>query len=228
MSKFTYLLLLAALVSSCVVTEKTSYVDTPEITTQAAVSFRNKRPVYKLQVDDILSIEVKSGDSKVIEAFKTGGSNGGGSVDNLVSLYLSGYPIDTQGYITLPLVGKLMVLDKTVEEALVIVQEAIDGLIRDATVKVKLVNFKVTVLGNVNSPGTFYIYGNYTNLFEVLGMAGDITLEGDKKRVKLIRKDSKGTQAILLDLTNPNIMRSEYYFLLPGDILYVEHAQSTK
>ncbi|MDW7694948.1 polysaccharide biosynthesis/export family protein [Flammeovirgaceae bacterium SG7u.111] len=224
MLKFTYLLFLAALVTSCVVTEKTAYVDSPEITTQAPVTFRNKRPTYKLQIDDILSIEVKSGDSKVVESFKTGG----GGADDLVSLYLAGYPIDSQGYITLPLVGKLLVLDKTVEEAQGIVQAAIDGYLRDATVMVKMVNFKVTVLGNVNSPGTFYIYGNYTNIFEVLGMAGDITLGGDKKRVKLIRKNSKGTQAILLDLTNPNIMRSEYYFLLPGDILYVEHPQPSK
>jgi polysaccharide export outer membrane protein len=138
------------------------------------------------------------------------------------SLFLDGYSIDGTGKIVLPILGELTVKDLTVEEAQKFIQLNVNKFLNNAIAIVKLISFKVTVLGEVKNPGYYFVYNNQATALEALGMAGDLTAFGNRRNVKLIRQRPTGSEVILLDLTDPNLLKSEYFFLKPADVLYIE------
>jgi len=94
--------------------------------------------------------------------------------------------------------------------------------LKNATVVTKLISYKITVLGEVNNPGYHYVYNNQATLLEALGLAGDLTIFASRKNVKLIRTVPQGTEVVLLDLKDPNLLKSKYFYLMPNDVVYVE------
>ena len=112
------------------------------------------------------------------------------------------------------------------DEVQKLIQTEISKYLIDAIVLVKLVSFKVTVLGDVRRAGTYYIYNNQATIFEALGLAGDLTATANRKNVKLVRQIENSSYVILLDLTDPKILESPYYFMLPNDVIYVEIARA--
>ncbi len=115
-----------------------------------------------------------------------------------------------------------MVKGLTVEEVQQFIQSNANKYFNNAIVIVKLVSFKVTVLGEVKNPGYYFVYNNQATALEALGMAGDLTTFGNRRNIKLLRQHISGTEVILLDLTNPELLKSDYFYLKPGDVLYVE------
>jgi polysaccharide export outer membrane protein len=138
------------------------------------------------------------------------------------NLYIQGYSIDETGSITLPIVGDIIVKDLTVTEAQDLIQNRINKFLNNATVIVKLVSFKITILGEVKDPGYRYVYNNQATLPEGIGLAGDLSENGNRKRIKLIRQVPTGSEVVMIDLTDPNVLRSKYYYLMPNDVIYVE------
>jgi polysaccharide export outer membrane protein len=92
----------------------------------------------------------------------------------------------------------------------------------DPIVTVKKLNFKVTVLGEVNRPGTYPILNEHATLPEVLGMAGDLTIYGDRTKVRIIREENQQTKDFFLDLTKGETLTADTYFLHPDDIIYIQ------
>ena len=182
----------------------------------------NERSVYRLQPSDILSVQIKSaGQTELSNLFNVG------SLQNTAfaspgSFYLEGYSVDNAGNITLPVLGELLVKGLTLGEAQDLIQEHTDKYLNNATVIVKLTSFRVTVLGEVKSPGHYFIYNNQANILEALGMAGDLTQYGNRKNVKLIRQVPTGSKVAILSLNDPGLLTSEFYYMSPGDVLYVE------
>lgn len=181
----------------------------------------NQKSVYRLQSGDILSVQIKSaGETELSNLFNVG------SLQNTAfaspgSFYLEGYSVDNSGNITLPVLGQLMVKDLTLGEVQTLIQKHTDKYLNNATVIVKLTSFRVTVLGEVKSPGHYFIYNNQANILEALGMAGDLTQYGNRKNVKLIRQIPTGSKVVMLNLTDPTLLRSEFFYMTPGDVLYV-------
>jgi polysaccharide export outer membrane protein len=138
------------------------------------------------------------------------------------NLFLEGYSIDEEGKITLPIIGGLTVKGLSVDEAQDLIQLNANKYLKNATVIVKLISFKITVLGEVNNPGYHYVYNNQITILEALGLAGDLSPTGSRKNVKLIRQAQGGSEVVLLDLTNPALLKSKYFYLLPNDAIYVE------
>ena len=132
--------------------------------------------------------------------------------------------------ISLPEVGGIKVGGLTLEQAEEKIQGAISSYINNATILVKLVSFKITVLGEVNNPGYYYVYNEQANVLEGLGLAGDLTDFGNRENITLIRQTDNGNEAILLDLKDPDLLASKFYYLQPNDILYVQpmRAKSTR
>lgn len=108
------------------------------------------------------------------------------------------------------------------DEAITSIRQRADQYLKDATVIVKLISFKVSVIGEVNRPGTYNNYNNQLTVLEAISLAGDITDYGNRKEVLILRPSSGGTKTFRLDLTNKNILTSDGFFLLPNDIIYVE------
>lgn len=136
---------------------------------------------------------------------------------------LQQYLVDNEGNIDFPVLGTLHIGGLTKSEAEQLIRERLKPQFKELPiVTVRMINYKISVLGEVARPGTFTISNEKVNLFEALAMAGDMTIYGLRENVKLIREDDKGEQQIIeLNLNDKNILQSPYYYLQQNDILVV-------
>lgn len=206
--------------SSCVPIKKQIYLQSEEDSVKAQFT-HPKYSDYRLQPGNNLHIKIYSIDEKTYEFFNMGfGSSGNIYYD--AAVYLNSYFIDKEGFVELPFIGKVYLKDLTVEEAKKMVQAEIDKYLNKTTVIVRLVNYTITVVGEVNHPGQFKIYQDKINIFEILGLAGDLTTFAKRDDVILIRKSENQTKVHHLDLLNEKLLESELYYILPDDIVYVK------
>jgi polysaccharide export outer membrane protein len=224
-------LCMALLCSSCYYNERLVYLQGKQFSKTNMTAFKPERPIYHLQPNDVLSVKVKSsteseGPGGISSVFNVSPTTTSTFFTNPGTLYLEGYSIDTEGKITLPIVGTLQVKSLTLEEVQNLVQTSINKYLNNATVLVKLLSYKITVLGEVRNPGYYYAFNNQVTVFEALGLAGDLTITGNRKNVKLIRQVPGGNEVALLDLTDANLLKSSYFYLMPNDVLYVEPLQA--
>jgi polysaccharide export outer membrane protein len=145
---------------------------------------------------------------------------------NDASLFIYGYNVSDSGFVEIPVVGKVDVMGKTLEEARMEIARQTAIYVKDATVTLKLISFKYSVMGEVKSPGVYQNYNNQLTVLEAISNAGDITAYGNRRKILVIRPGSEGTKTYRLDLTKTDILRSEGFFLLPNDIVYVEPVKS--
>lgn len=170
----------------------------------------------KLKVNDIVSIYVSTFDmeaSKPFNLIKNTGTTG----------QLIDYLIDIDGNIDFPVLGKIKLLGLTVEEAKELIKKKLsDGYLKDPIVNIRIQNFRITVLGQVNSPGTYTISGERITIMEALGLAGDLNIRGRRDNILIIR-DFNGTKTYTrVDLTNKEVFNSPVYYLTQNDVVYVE------
>lgn len=223
MRNLVYFFLLLLGVSSCMTKKELVYIQNSNLKENVPTDFQTRYTAYQLQTDDVLSIKVLSVDPDMSNLFNITNPVNAMGMSEPASLYLSGYGIDKEGFINLPTVGKLKVEGLTTSQTQDLIQKNLDKYITDATVVVKLISFKVSILGEVRNPGYFYIYNERANLLEGLSLAGDLTQGADRENVKIIRQQKDGTsEVVLLDLKDPNLLQSQYFYLMPNDVIYVE------
>ncbi|SNC66424.1 polysaccharide export outer membrane protein [Hymenobacter gelipurpurascens] len=219
--QFLVLLLSLVLLGGCVSQKSLPYLQSGKYSTQTPVTSENTRLTYRLQPSDVLSIRVQSVQPQLNDMFNTTDSRAMLNGDP-GTLFLTGYSVDELGFINLPTVGRLKVQGMTVDEAQSVVQQGVAKYVRDANVLVKLLSFKITVLGEVRNPGRYFVYNAQCTVLEGLGLAGDLSEFGNRKNVKLIRQTANGSEVVLLDLTDSKLLSSSHFYLLPNDALYVE------
>ena len=129
------------------------------------------------------------------------------------------YPVDGEGYIQLPYAGKIKVGGKTLE---MITDEVGKGYVADAAVTVKMVNNYVSLIGEVQRPGRYPIYKDRMNLFQALAMAGDLNEFSNRQKIQIIRQTAEGTMVREFSLTDRSIMDSEFYYVMPNDVIYAK------
>jgi polysaccharide biosynthesis/export protein len=218
------IIILSLLLSSCISMKRMKYLQPAgEKGTQNAQVFNTPNDKYKVQPGDNLYIRVSTLDEKTNSLFNiaTGGSAYGQQATSDLSVYLASYTVSDSGFITFPLAGKIQVAGNDEEKIEILVQQAVDKYLRDTKVIVKLINNKISVLGEVRKPGQFVVYQNGISIFEVIALAGDMNNYANRNQVQLIRKTGKGNEIHYLDLTSKNIISSPYYMLKPNDIVYV-------
>lgn len=219
-SVLTLVVGLAVLLGSCVSRRNINYLNDPSLTPGASKLFENQKFEYRIQVNDVLSIRVLGLDDATHRYFNVEAQNGTGMVSD-AGLYVNGFSVDKNGQIHLPQVGKLKVQGLTVGEAQDLVQRKINEYFTTATVILKMVNWRVSVLGSVSRPGAYLVYNNQITILDALAMAGGPDELADKSHVTLMRQSDRGVQALYVDLSKTDVLRSEYYYLLPNDVVYV-------
>ena len=127
----------------------------------------------------------------------------------------------------MPLLDRIMVSGLTTDQARDSVRQRAMRFLKDPQVILKLANFKFTVMGEVKTPGVKQVTANQVNILEALAYAGDITYNGNRKKVLLLRQTAEGTRSYRIDLTDDNIMDHELYYIMPNDVIYVEPLGST-
>ncbi|MFD2515329.1 polysaccharide biosynthesis/export family protein [Pontibacter locisalis] len=222
MRKILCYLLLSIVITSCISKKELVYMQNERLKENTPTLYNTSYQEYELQPNDVLSIKVLSVQPELTEQFNIINPNNAFGISGPSSLYLSGYSINKEGNIRLPILGDVKVAGLTPQQAEERVQRDLDKYINDATVVLKLISFKISVLGEVRNPGHFYVYNEQANLLEGLSMAGDLTQGASRENLKLIRQKPGGSEIVLLDLKDPNLVQSQYYYLKPNDVLYVE------
>lgn len=188
-----------------------------------------------LKVDDIVSILVTASDMDAARPFNLvlSGNNlaasqspEGAPSTAAAPASAPSYLIDENGEIEFPFLGKLKIAGSTRVQVKAMLKKRLEVYIKNPIVSVRLSNFKITVLGEVNRPGIYNIPNERVTLLEALGMAGDLTIKGKRKTVTVIRENSDANNYYHVDLTSKTIFDSPVYYLAQNDVLYVEPNES--
>jgi polysaccharide export outer membrane protein len=173
--------------------------------------------IHRLGEGDVLHVKILGTQENTYSLFNIE-SSANNIQTTTANLYMNGFTVNSDGLIEVPAIGQIAVGGLSIEEAKQKIQEQADEYVIGATVIVKHINFEITVLGEVNRPGTFTIYKNQTTLLEALGLAGDLTDYGNRKNVKIIR----GAKIHTVDLTKSELLSSPLFYLQSQDVIYVD------
>jgi polysaccharide export outer membrane protein len=210
------------LFSSCVPTKDLIYLQENKEGTKETINEVVSKP-YRLQVNDVISIDIKALDLKLVEIFNGGTGETSKSAE---ALYFSGYTVDDHGNIRMPILGEINVLGYTLDEVRKELETKLlaDYFKKEAEifVNVKLGGFRYTINGEVGNPGTNVLYQEKVNILEAIANSGDITVVGDRKDIKVIRQFPQGIETLSIDLTSESALKSPCFYLQPNDYVYVK------
>lgn len=179
-------------------------------------------PTIKIQANDVLSIKVYSTDVETAAPFNITPMSEAGNLNTLESIKLSGYLVDKQGVIDFPVLGRLYLDGLSISEAKEEIKEALKKYLKDPVVNIRLLNFTVTVSGEVNNQGSFSVFSERISLPDALALAGGLTDYANRTNLLIVR-ESNDTQIFnRIDLTSSAVFQSEYYYLKQNDLIYVE------
>jgi polysaccharide export outer membrane protein len=214
----------ASCVSSKRLTEKAIYFKniSDSALQKAAIQYEPQ-----IQKGDILYIGVITPNEKSAQLFNQPNFYAGsnvitGSSTSTTSGPTQGYLVNEKGSIVFPYLGQMHVAGMTKQSLADTITNKIRQYIDSAIVNVRLLNYRVTVLGEVARPGTFSIPSERVSVLDALGLAGDLTIYGRRDNVRIIRNTGEKMQSATLDLNEGNIFSSPYFYLQPNDVLYVE------
>ena len=219
---FLLSLLSLFLLGSCVSRKKIAYFQNLEAVETAIDSSANS---LKIQPNDLLTITVSALEPESVLPFNLPVTSAPRVGETSVSgnLQLQTYLVDSDGNIEFPVLGTVHVAGKTRQEVIALLQEKISEYVQDPIVNVKIVNFQVTILGEVNRPGTYTVPDERISLIKALGLAGDLTIYGRRDNVLIIREAGEGeTMYEYVDLTDAELLNSPFYYLKQNDAVIVE------
>lgn len=225
MRHFFYLIATLLLLSGCGVKYKSVpyFTDLPS---DSSVQEQIKnQTVLKIQKDDILAITVSSLNPEASAIFNMGNTSslqGGASANANPVNTANGFLVDLNGYIQLPLIGPLKVEGLSTTDARKSIEEKLNSYLKEPVVSLRIVNFKISVLGDVARPGVYPVQNERIALSEALSMAGDLSITAVRNNVLLIREEQGKRSYIRLDLQKKNIFNSPYYYLQNNDVLYIQ------
>lgn len=218
MKKSIILTFMLFVLFSCVPHRKTVYFQKENPADVA--QFLNTLNENAIQKGDELYIRVTSTDQESYNFMATR-LDGMGMMGNQ-SISLISYSVSANGTIVLPVLGEVSVEGKTLDQAGKDIQNLLREYLNKPTVILKFVNRNVTLIGQVRNPGQFEFSHDRMNIIQAIGRAGDITEYGDRRKIILIREEENNIKQISLDITKNNIFSSPYYYVKPGDIIYVQ------
>ena len=209
-------------ISSCITKSKINYFNIEsQVKDSTVMNGYYKGPVY--EIGDIIDIHIQTNSKDVIDQYPNLTIQGTRTNQTYISgsPIQKGYTIDTTGFIFVPNLGKIKALGKTKYALEEEICSLLANKIKYPVVEVRLLNFKITVLGDVKVPGIYQIPNGRVTLFEGLALAGDLTYSGNRKKVKLIRTSNGVEKVFKIDLTKSDHFNTDYYFLRQNDLIFV-------
>jgi polysaccharide export outer membrane protein len=199
--------------ASCVSKSKLLYVQ------ENVASTKTNSFEIAIQPDDVLQINISSENPEVTIPYNLQMSSSGvGSGQGRQISYL----VDSNGMIDYPVLGKIKMGGMSKNQAIIHLQDLLKEHIKDAIVNIRILNFKLTVLGEVNKPGSFTIPSERITLLEALGQAGDLSIYGSRNNILILRENNGTTTTQRIDITKSDFINSEWYYLRQNDVVYVE------
>ena len=215
LSRFLFILVL----SSCASKKDLFYFQDADNSIPAKIEYANNT----LQPNDILDVKIGALVPETAIPYNNLVQKSGQALQNIELIKLQGYLVGTDGYIVLPILGRILVANKTiasVEKELIRILEKDQHLI-SPSVSVRLLNAKVTILGEVNRPGTYNFTEQFISIPQALGYAGDLTIQGKRTDIILVREQEGTRTSSRIDLTTTNWMNNPEYRVMPNDVIVV-------
>jgi polysaccharide biosynthesis/export protein len=209
-----YYLVALLLITSCGPTRNLAYFSDLKEQTSYSEEIKNVTTPF-IQPNDLLSITVSSESPESDLQFNRGMLAANESK-------LEGYLVDEEGYIDFPVIGRMQLAGLTKQEAKAKLAKALQKYLKAPAVSIRNMNFKVTVIGEVNRPSTFTVPAEKISVLEALGMAGDMTPFGKRENV-IVMREAAGTRTMTrLNLNSKEVLSSPYFYLQQNDVVYVE------
>lgn len=215
------LVILMLFLFSCVPLNKLYYLRENKNDTTILNKKALSPPKYTLRHGDLLYIKILSLDEKTMSLFNVIGSNIEYGMNEQLAININTFIVNDSGYIVMPVFGKIFVNSLSINQAEEKIRTTIKTFISSADVIVRLLSFKVTLIGEFTRPGNYTIYKNDLNIFEAIGLAGDLTIYGNKNKLMVIRQ-MENNKVYNIDLTDRALIYSEAFYLRPNDILIAE------
>ncbi len=211
--------LIVTILTSCVTNKDLTYLQykgDPTPDTVASVTPAS----YKVQPSDNLFIRVVTPDPSLSEMFNTLPVTAYGITITEQTADLVSYSVDSSGTITIPYAGRLHVAGKTLDQITAEVEAELQSYLSDAAISVKLVNNYVSLIGEVERPGKYLIYKEHLNIFQALALGSDLGDFSDRQKIQIIRQTIGGTVVKEFSLTDRSILSSEFFYVMPNDVIY--------
>lgn len=184
-------------------------------------TYRLKTIERKLEKGDIVYLKILSTNNDLNDLFNPADLDGA-SGSNFMSAYLKGFTINDSGNITMPIIKTIYIAGLTLIEAEKKIQAKVDEYLNSTVLIIKVLSFRVNILGEVNSPGTQEVFQDKMNILEAIARAGDIKETGDKKNILVLRQFGDDMISYTVDLTNDSILSSDKFQVLPNDVIIVQ------
>jgi len=220
------LLTLLVFVLSCVPQTKLEYLQDPVVNEN--IYQLHEKKLNTIKPNDELHIRVSSFDDVDYNFFSSQTTSSSLNYTNEVSINLISYTVNDSGYIYFPIIGNIYLKGLTIEDATEKLKNMLNEYFNQPIVVIKFVNKTITVLGEVNRPGQYFYTKETLNLFEALGLAGDLTIFGNRQEVVLLRTTDNTVSKRILDLTKDGVIQDKDFYLLEDDIIYVMPLESRK
>lgn len=226
MSKsITILFLFVSLfLTSCISTKSLTYLQQDDSQAGSDFALTKKPDPYRIQINDLLSIRIKSLDQSQVGMFNPVGDQNPNATGE-ERLYYDGFRVNEHGNIRMPTLGELNVLGYTVDEVREMLEKQLleEYFTEEANifVTVKLAGIRYTIMGEISSPGSKIIYRDELTIMEAIANSGDITLTGDRKNVVIVRQYPYGQRVHHIDLTTIEAVNSPFYFVNPNDLILI-------
>lgn len=214
-AKFIVLFLLLLGLSSCITNRDLEYMRSKKEWKEPQSNLK----AYRLQKGDLLSVQISTTTEQQHDFFNK--ENTSNSQLMIQNPYLYGYLIKEDGSLHLPSFGIVKAAGFTLRELENIIKDIAVSYFESPVVKLNIINFEITVLGEVNSPGTFKIVDPEVNILYALSLAGDVTQFGNRRAVKVIRNEDELNRVFYVDLTKKEMLNNADFMLYPDDIIYV-------
>jgi polysaccharide biosynthesis/export protein len=173
-----------------------------------------------IQPNDALSITVSCLDPQLAAPFNLIDTRTSSQI--AADSPLASFLVDSNGDINYPVLGKIQTTKKTIAQLRDTLTAKLKPYIKEPSINIRRVNFKITVLGEVNKAGSFSIPSERITILEAIGLAGDFTAYSDRQRVLVVREENGKVTSIKIDLQTPDFFNSPYYFLHPNDVVYID------
>ena len=219
-NSFSTLLILFLVIQSCTPMKKITYLNGQQ---SSEWDVSPVPPKHHLEIGDILMVKVISRNEESNDLFNIEASTNNVNASlTATNLYLNGFTISQEGTIDIPNVGKVLVLNKTLEQAeAAIALKAAEFLINPFVI-VKLANFQFTILGEVNTPGNYPVYKEGLTIYDAIAISGGINDYANLRKVKIIRSEKNKKQIYNIDLTSSKIITSDFFYLRNNDLVYIQ------
>jgi polysaccharide export outer membrane protein len=222
--QFLFILFISAALFSCSTNKNVAYFqDIDSLKTGEIASASFKEPI--IQNDDIISVLIQTIDPKnsdVVNQDSPTLSVGASSASAIGTQQISGFLVDKDGSVEIPLLGKIKIAGLTTSQARDLVKERAKIFYKEPSVQVRFANFKITLIGEVAKPATYTMPNEKVSILDAIGLAGDLTIYGRRENVLLVRDtDGRKTYA-RFNLNSTDIFKSPYFYLKQNDVIYVE------